>query len=88
MPGRPTCPGRLTESCLAVHSGSSGTSFWNRNQSLPGVECRVQYSRGWSVMIWTPERMMKVSRNRLKKCCQPTQPGMPSWPLGGGTVPG
>ena len=45
-PGRPTWPGRLTESCLAVHNGwSAGTGFWNRNQSRPGVECLVQYSR-------------------------------------------
>jgi hypothetical protein len=41
--------GSPTESCLAVHSGSSGTGFWNRNQSRPGVECRVQYSRAWFV---------------------------------------
>ena len=48
MPGRPTCPGKLIESCFAVHNGSAGTGFWKRNQSLPGVLCRVQYSRGWS----------------------------------------
>ena len=30
------------ESCLAVHKGSAGTGFWMRNQSLPGVLCRVQ----------------------------------------------
>ena len=42
-PGSPTWPGRLIESCFAVQSGSAGTGFWIRNQSLPGVECRVQY---------------------------------------------
>ena len=84
----PIQPGTLTESCLAVHSGSAGTSFWKRNHSRPGVECRVQYSRWWSARIWTADRMMKVIRNRLRKCCQPTQAGMPSWSLGGGMVPG
>ena len=76
-PGRPTWPGRLIESFLAVHSGSAGTGFWIRNQSRPGVLCRVQYSRGWSVRICSPERMMNTSRNRLKKCCTPTQIGSP-----------
>jgi hypothetical protein len=38
MPGSPTCPGSVIESCFAVQSGSSGTGFWMRNQSLPGVE--------------------------------------------------
>jgi hypothetical protein len=46
IPGRPTCPGKLMESCFVVHNGSVGTGFWTRNQSLPGVLCRVQYSRG------------------------------------------
>jgi hypothetical protein len=87
-PGNPTCPGNETESCFAVHSGSAGTSCWNRNQSRPGVLCRVQYRRGWSVMIWTPDRMMKISRNRLTKCCQPTQAGIPRCRLGGATDPG
>jgi hypothetical protein len=31
---------------------------------------------------------MKISRNRLKKCCQPTQTGIPRCPLGSATVPG
>ena len=77
IPGRPTCPGKLIESCFAVHNGSAGTGFWMRNQSLPGVLCRVQYSRGWSLRICTPDRMMKINRNRLKKCCTPTQIGSP-----------
>ena len=50
-PGSPNCPGRLMESCLAVHSGSFGTGFCMRNQSRPGVLCRVQYKRGWSLRI-------------------------------------
>ena len=66
------------ESFFAVHSGSVGTGFWMRNQSLPGVECRVQYSRGWSERIWIPERMMKIIRNRLKKCAHPTHAGKPA----------
>ena len=78
MPGSPICPGRLIESCFAVHSGSSGTGCWTRNQSLPGVLCRVQYSRGWSLRICTPDRMMKIMKNRLRKCCTPTQPGSPA----------
>ena len=76
-PGRPTWPGRLIESCLAVHSGSAGTGFWTRNQSRPGVQCRVQYRRGWSQRICTPERMMKIMKNRLKKCCHRSQAGKP-----------
>ena len=44
--GSPIWPGRLMESIFAVHSGSAGTGFWTRNQSRPGVLCRVQYSRG------------------------------------------
>jgi hypothetical protein len=48
-----------------------------RNQSRPGVECRVQYSRGWSERIWMPERMMKISAKRLKKCCHRAQTGKP-----------
>src|SRR5680860_1439709 len=86
IPGRPTCPGRVTESCFRPQR-VVGTSFWNRNQSLHGVPCRVQYSRAWAVMIWTPDRMMNVIRNRLKKCCQPTQAGMPSSRFSGSTVP-
>src|SRR5688572_29296354 len=78
-PGRPICPGKLTESCFAVHDASVGTSFWKRNHSLPGVLCRVQYSRGWSARICIPDRMMKIIRNMLKKCCTPTQPGMPGF---------
>jgi hypothetical protein len=78
-PGRPTCPGKLTESCFAVHGPSVGTSFWKRNQSLPGVLCRVQYSRGWSLRICSPDRRMKIIRNRLKKCCTPTQTGKPAF---------
>jgi integrase len=65
------------ESCLAVHSGSAGTRFWIRNQSRPGVECRVQYSRGWSDRICTPARMMKTRKNRLRKCCHRAQAGKP-----------
>ena len=78
------------ESFFAVHSGSAGTGFWMRNQSRPGVLCRVQYSRGWSLRICTPERMMKISRNRLKKCCTPTQIGNPGWRTASAeaTVPG
>src|SRR5659263_457102 len=53
-PGRPICPGRLMESCFAVHSVSAGTGFWIRDQALPGVLCRVQYSRGWSDLKAAP----------------------------------
>ena len=80
-PGRPTCRGRLIESCFAVHNGSLGTGFWKRNQSLPGVLCLVQYSRGWSLRICSPDRMMKINRNRLKKCWIPTQTGNPGLAL-------
>jgi len=66
------------ESCFAVHSGSAGTGFWIRNQALPGVLCRVQYSRGWSDRICTPDRMMKIIMNRLRKCCAPTHSGRPA----------
>jgi hypothetical protein len=75
---------------LAVHSGSAGTGFWARNHSLPGVLCRVQYSRGWSERICTPDRMMKIIKRRLRKCIAPTQIGRPalrSAPAGK-TVPG
>ena len=41
-PGNPTPSGRVIESCFAVYSGSLGTGFCIRNQSLPGVECLVQ----------------------------------------------
>ena len=81
MPGKPICRGRLMESCLAVHRGSAGTGFWMRNQSLPGVLCLVQYNRGWSLRICTPDRMMKIIRNRLKKCWTPTQIGNPGLAL-------
>ena len=77
-PGQANLPGRLMESCFAVHNGSAGTGFWIRNQSLPGVLCRVQYSRGWSLRIWIPDRMMKIMKNRLRKCCAATQPGRPT----------
>jgi len=75
IPGKPTCPGKLIESFFAVHKGSTGTGFWIRNHSRPGVLCRVQYSRGWSVRICTPDRMMKTIRNRLRKCCAPNHAG-------------
>lgn len=42
IPGSPTWLGRVIESCFAVHRGSVGTGFWNRNQSRPGVLWRVQ----------------------------------------------
>jgi len=75
---------------LAVQSGSVGTGFWIRNQSRPGVECRVQYNRGWSERIWRPERMMKIRKNRLRKCCHRAQTGKPVVASGreGSTVPG
>jgi hypothetical protein len=78
------------ESCFAVHNGSAGTGFCTRNQSLPGVLCRVQYSRGWSLRICIPDRMMKINKNRLKKCCTPTQTGKPAFvlPLADWMVPG
>ncbi len=85
-PGSPKCFGRLTESCLAVHSGSSGTGFWMRNQSRPGVECRVQYSRGWSARIWMPERMIKTMNNAIAKCCRSTHHGIPGWARADGEV--
>ena len=90
IPGSPTWPGSLTESCLAVHSGSGGTGFWHRSQSLPGVAFRVQYSRGWSQRICSPDRMMKVIKNRLKKCCHRNQAGKPAAAAGRKTqmVPG
>ncbi len=71
IPGRPICPGRLMESCFAVHSGSAGTGFWMRNQSLPGVLCRVQYNRGWSLRICTADRMMKIIKNMPAVLPQP-----------------
>jgi hypothetical protein len=42
LPGRPTPSGRVSESFFAVYSGSVGTGFCIRNQSLPGVECLVR----------------------------------------------
>jgi hypothetical protein len=76
-PGRPSCPGRVTESCRAVHIGSSGTGRWNRNQSFPGVLCLIQYSRGWSARIWIPERMMNTISSRLRKWVTSTNTGRP-----------
>jgi hypothetical protein len=89
-PGNPTWAGRATESSLAVHNGSGGTSFWNRNHSCPGVECLVQYRRGWSARICRPDRMMKIIRNRLKKCSAPTHHAKPWFALSAGVtmVPG
>lgn len=88
-PGNPMESGSVIESSLAVYSGSVGTGFWTLNQSLPGVECRVQYSRGWSAMIVTPERMIGMSNSMFKKCCQPTHGGKPapSSAPAGSTVP-
>jgi hypothetical protein len=42
------------------------------------------------VKICRPERMMKISRNRLKKCCTPTQIGNAAvcGPADDATVPG
>jgi hypothetical protein len=89
-PGRPRCLGRVTESCLAVQFGSSGTGRWNRNQSLPGVLCLVQYSRGWSARIWIPERMMNTISSRLRKWVTSTHTGRPGCAraLAGTVVPG
>jgi hypothetical protein len=89
-PGSPTCLGRVTESCLAVQSGSFGTGSWKRNHSLPGVLCRVQYSRGWSARTWIPDRMMKTSSSKFRKCSTSTHTGSPCWVRAAaeGMVPG
>ena len=81
-------PWTLTESCFAVHSGSAGTSVLEAEPlaARRGVPGPVQPRMVGEDLI--PDRMMKVIRNRLKKCCQPTQAGVPSAPLGGGTAPG
>ena len=50
---------------------SRGTAFWKRNHSVPGVQSRFQYSRGWSARICTPARTMNVMKNRFRKCMQP-----------------
>jgi hypothetical protein len=43
----------------------------------PVAQCLVQYNRGWSARICTPERRVKIMKNRLKKCCHRAQTGMP-----------
>ena len=42
MPGMPSHAGSVTASSLAVQMRSSGTAFWKRNHSVPGVQSRRQ----------------------------------------------
>ena len=38
----PSHVGRVTESSLEVHTRPFGTGTWKRNQSVPGVQSRLQ----------------------------------------------
>lgn len=77
MPGMPSHDGIVTESSFAVQTRPVGTAFWKRNHSVPGVQSRVQYSRGWSARICTPARMMKAMKKKFRKCSNLSQPGKP-----------
>jgi len=77
-PGMPSHPGSVTASSFEVHNLPVGTAFWKRNHSVPGVQSRFQYRRGWSASTWTPERAMNSMNNRFKKCCTRSQRGKPA----------
>ena len=73
----PSHVGSVTESSLAVQIRSFGTGTWKRNQSVPGVQSRPQYSRGWSARICRPDRMMNSMKNMFRKCCSCSHQGKP-----------
>ena len=81
-PGMPSHFGSVTESSLAVQIRPVGTGRWKRNQSVPGVQSRFQYSRGWSARIWIPARMMNIMNSMFRKCCSRSHQGKPEFTEG------
>lgn len=73
----PSQAGNVTESFFAVQMRPVGTAVWKRNHSVPGVQSRFHYRHGWSARVWTPARMMKAMKNRLRKCSSLNHSGNP-----------
>jgi hypothetical protein len=68
----------LTSAHLAPPQAASVQhAGWKRNHSVPGVQSRFHYSRGWSARIWMPARMMNIMKNMFRKCCARSHHGKP-----------
>jgi len=54
-----------------------GTPFWNLNHSIPGVQSRFQYSRGWSARNLDARADDERHEKEIQKMQQP-EPGRKS----------